>query len=325
MKFEKRSVYLIVTIILGGVALANWIVWNHAKRMIYFAPSGERTKSPEDLSVKEKLPLLIWGITVPRPENVQKPSDLGLSFNQFSVVSGEHTLEVWELDPNLDRSKSTVILFHGYAESKDSLLPLALSIYEMGHTAWLVDFRGSGGSTGEVSTIGYLESKDVAAVFTEAKRQSADDRIVLYGMSMGGAAVLRAVAEENIDPDGLILESVFDTMLTTVQNRFQSMGVPHFPAANLLLFWGGLEMGFNAFEHNPAEYARDVSTPTLVLHGEHDPRATLAEGVAIFESLAAQEKKLFVFENGGHDSGHQANKQVWEREAEAFLNLISHE
>ena len=37
----------------------------------------------------------------------------------------------------------------------------------------------------------------------------------------------------------VVVESVFDRLLSTAENRFHSMGIPAFPMARLLIFWGG--------------------------------------------------------------------------------------
>ena len=49
--------------------------------------------------------------------------------------------------------------------------------------------------------------------------------VILYGQSMGGVAILRAVQQDGITPDGVIVEAMFDTMLNTVRHRFAAMGV----------------------------------------------------------------------------------------------------
>jgi alpha-beta hydrolase superfamily lysophospholipase len=63
------------------------------------------------------------------------------------------------------------------------------------------------------------------------------------------------------------------------------MGLPTFPAAQLLVFWGGVQQGFNGFRHNPAEYARSVKCPVLMMHGEHDSRVTVEQARNIFDNL----------------------------------------
>ena len=148
-----------------------------------------------------------------------------------------------------------------------------------------VDFRGTGGSSGDDTTLGMREAEDVAAAFVYARDNWPDQPAVLYGVSMGGAAILRAVAHENVRPAGLILEGTFDQMLTTTRHRFHAVGAPASPAAELLLFWGSLQLGYNGFGHNPAEYAASAECPTLLMHGQRDPWVTPDETRAIFERL----------------------------------------
>jgi len=135
---------------------------------------------------------------------------------------------------------------------------------------------------------------------------------------MGGASILRSIALEQIEPEGLIIEATYDTMLNTVQNRFGVMGIPSFPLANILVFWGGVRAGFNAFNHNPSDYGRQVIIPTLVLHGEHDPRVTTLQAKNLFENIAGW-KRFSSFPNGGHGASFEADLQQWKQ---AVVELI---
>jgi hypothetical protein len=121
-----------------------------------------------------------------------------------------------------------------------------------------VDFYGSGGSSGSGTTIGVNESDDVAATVAYAKTVWPQRKIVLYGISMGGAAVLRAIAVNGVTPDTAIIEATFDSLLNTGKNRFRAMGLPPSPFTELLLFWGSVQQ-FNYFR-NPAQYATRWNT-----------------------------------------------------------------
>ncbi|MFK7805316.1 MAG: alpha/beta hydrolase [Anaerolineae bacterium] len=322
MRFKKQRKWLFFLFLLGFTAV-NWVSWNHAWRMTHFVEMGERTKSPEDLSTFEKIPLLVFGITVPRPQTVQTPADYDLTFEAVLIESGEHTLSGWVIPSQTQPTLGTILLFHGYASAKDNLLTEAEAFHQMGYTTMLVDFRGSGSSTGQNTTVGYEEAEDVEAAFRFAQDAKLAQPILMYGMSMGGAAAMRAVATTDIKPDGLIIEAVFDEMLSTVENRFDAMGIPSFPAAELLVFWGGVQVGFNGFQHNPADYAEEISIPILLLHGQNDPRATLEQGEKLFECLASADKKMVVFQGAEHESNIHVDSDLWRSEVEGFLNTIS--
>ena len=210
------------------------------------------------------------------------------------------------------------ILFHGYGGDKSGLLAEARQFYELGCAVLLVDFRGSGQSSESYTTVGYAEAEDVAAAVAYAREQWPGTRIVLFGQSMGAAAVLRAVGRLGVKPDAIILEGVFDTMLNTVRHRFEVMHVPSFPCAQLLIFWGGRQMGFDGFAHNPMDYAADVTCPALVMHGRDDPRARLADARQVFEHLGGP-KKFLEFAATGHEPYIRHHKEEWRAAVSGML------
>ena len=184
----------------------------------------------------------------------------------------------------------------------------------------MVDFRGAGGSTGSDTTLGMREAGDVAAAFGYARQEWSDRFIAVYGVSMGAVAALRAIAAEGVEPDGLVLESPFDSLLNTVRNRFHATGLPDFPAAEMLVFWGGVQHGFDGFAHNPVEYARSVRCPTLLLYGDRDPRVTPAQSTAIYAALDPGINKTAVpFEGAGHEALVLHDPELWERHVGELL------
>jgi pimeloyl-ACP methyl ester carboxylesterase len=138
---------------------------------------------------------------------------------------------------------------------------------------------------------------------------------------MGAAAVLRAISLGQISPAGLILECPFDRLSTTVKHRFRAMGVPSFPLADLLLLWGGIQKGFNAFAHNPDNYARAVQCPVLLMHGDCDPRVTLDEVKRVYQAIPGR-KELKLFPRLGHELYVTAHPEVWKQNVEDFLKTI---
>ncbi len=214
-----------------------------------------------------------------------------------------------------------VALFHGYAASKSALLSTARLFHELGYRVLLVDFYGSGGSTGSGTTIGVKEADDVAATLAYARRAWKAPKVILYGISMGGAALLRAIAVNGAQPDAIIVEATFDRLRHTSENRFRVMGVPIAPLADLLLFWGSVQHGFNFFSHNPLEYARAVKCPALILHGENDQRATLeqARGVA---AAMGQHARFVSFAGVRHVPIVEAQPDAWRNAVRQFLESL---
>lgn len=312
----------VALVLLVVVLTVNFIAWRQAWAMTHYTPAGTRTPKPEELSFGEKVATIFTGVSVPRPQNEHTPADVNLQYTTRSIPAGQHggTIEAWYV-PSQSASNGLILMFTGYAESKDTLLTQATALHRMGYDALMVDFRGAGGSSGDDTTLGVRESEDVAVAFNYARKEWPNRPVVLYGVSMGGAAVLRAIALGGVKPDGVILESVFDRLVSTVGNRFNAMGLPAFPMSELLVFWGSIEIGSNGFENNPVEYARSVNCPSLVLHGERDPRVTVAQSNSVYTALGGY-KEQAEFAGAQHESLAVFAPQRWTDTVETFLRHV---
>lgn len=306
-----------ILMLAAAAAAYNVICYNQARAILRFSDGGERTASPERLGRWSKLKVFVFGVNVPRPETQWDPADFGLTMEMVSIpVDDNVTLAGWRSDAG--REAPLVILFHGYAAEKSDLLHEARVLKDLGSSVLLMDFRGSGDSSEDYSTVGYHEGEDVAAVVAWARAEAPHSRLLLYGKSMGGAAILRAVHAEGVEADGLVVESVFDTLLNAVRHRFLSMGVPAFPGAQLMVFWGGVQFGFDGFRHRPDWYAESVACPILIMHGEEDPRAALADGRRVYEAVPGW-KRMVVFPGYGHLACVSKDEALWRASVVEFL------
>jgi alpha-beta hydrolase superfamily lysophospholipase len=306
-----------LSVILAAIIVLNGLAYNHARAMLTYTQQGERTVSPESLSFLQKARILLTGVTIPKPCNTSTPAMLNLPFEVHQLRLSENiSLDAWYIPHT--QSDCIVLLFHGYSAAKSALLPEAKALHESGYTTFLVDFRGSGGSSESTVSIGYYEADDVALAVEYVQELLPDHSLVLYGQSMGSAAILRFISTYNIQPDAIIIESVFDTMLSTVKNRFSAMGIPSFPGAHLLVFWGGLRSGFFGFSHNPAEYAEMIRCPVLMLYGEKDPRVTIEQSKSVFDNLKGK-KQFEMFEGAGHESYYRHSPVKWTQVVSNFL------
>ena len=314
---KRRKTAGLAAVLVLFLAL-NGVAYMHAHAMTHFVDGGRHTPRPKRLSTAQKAKVLLTGVRIPRPVNTVEPAKYGLRFavHQFAGPS-DVELEGWHV-PCSD-SLGLCILFHGYAGCKSALLAEAQGWRNVGYETFLVDFRGCGGSSGRITTVGYHEAEDVVAAFEFCRRELTDRPIVLYGQSMGAAAVLRAVSSHKLQPRAVVVECPFDRLLSTAKNRFAAMGVPSFPFAELLVFWGGVQHGFSGLEHNPVDYACRVDCPVLLMNGEHDNRVTKAQATAIFDNLSG-DKQLVIFPETGHESCVKRDPVRWESAIAGFLD-----
>jgi hypothetical protein len=312
-----RLVWALASLALAGALGVNAVAYMQARAMTRFARSGPRSKPPERLSALEAAKAIVLGVNVPRPRITSTPRDLGLPYATRRFASGHGPeLEAWAIDGRDDFP--LVVAFHGYAASKSQVLPAAAAFHQLGYGSLVVDFHGSGGSSASGTTLGFLEARDVAAAVDHARRRWPQRKIVLYGFSMGAAAILRAIAVEAVTPDAVILEAAFDDLLATTKSRFRSMGLPPTPFAELLLFWGGRQWGFDPFAQHPADHAAAVRCPALVLHGARDPRVDPERARALARALGAR-GRFVLYPGVGHARIVEHRPRAWKRDVAAFL------
>jgi len=310
-KWIKRSLWILTLIFV----LMNAVAIFHAYKFTHFAdPQTLKTKNPQALSIAQKMQILFFGVSNPRPvSNTQPATD----FKKIKLKSNKE-IECWSI--KTANAKGTVILFHGYSGEKSSMLDKAAIFQKLGYNTFLVDFMGSGGSAGNQTTIGFMEAEEVKTCFDHLTAQG-EQNIYLFGTSMGAVAVMKAISDYQINPKGIIIECPFGSMYKTVCARFNTMKVPTFPMAGLLVFWGGIENGFWAFGHNPTAYAKKITCPALLLYGARDEKVSRQEADEIFTNLAGQ-KLLKTYPDAGHENYLAKYAAEWTQDVGGMLSLL---
>ncbi len=309
---SKRRVaaWLAAACVVGLVALNG-----HARAMTTWIEHGDASGPFDTMTTTARIEALLFGVRVRKPANAGAPDDLGLAF-QTLTIPGDPRLEAWFV-PHA-KPAGLVLMFHGYAASKSTLLPAAKGFHDLGWAVLMVDFRGSGGSDGQGTSIGVHEADDVMRAADLAAALDVPGPRVFYGFSMGAVAILRAASLDLIAPDAAILGAPFDRLRSTVANRFAAMGLPAFPAADAMVFWGAVQQGFAGASHDPVVYAESAGFPVLQLHGELDWRVTVNESRAVHAALAGP-KRMHVFKGVGHAIYRAERPAQWQAVVEPFL------
>jgi len=310
----KKSKKLLI-IIFSFFILINVLAYIHAYKFTHFSSAHiTRTKGPDELDWQEKLAILLTGVTNPKPLLTHFPAK---KYETIRLVKTD-TLEGWDI-PTATSAKGVVLLFHGYAGCKSDMLKQSEVFNSLGYNCILVDFSGSGGSSGTKTTLGVEEAEEVQTWVNFAAKKNPSIPMYLYGVSMGAVSILRAAAISNLPVKGLLLECPFESMLSAIKNRFDIMGIPSFFSAELLAFWGGIQNGFWAFSHNSVHYAKKINCPTILFYGLKDRKVTMEETQNIYSSLAGN-KKLVTFPKAGHDNSLLLYKNKWTDAVTSFLN-----
>ncbi len=318
----KRYSKRLLKIILVLFVLLNIICAFHAYKLTHFYSTEEAMPKPEQMGFGDKLSAIFLGVKFPKVTSVDT-----FSLHHETVIfktDDSLKLEAWYVDNdsakyNAISPKGTVILFHGHGGKKNDVIREATSFNNLKYNVLLVDFRAHGNSQGNTCTVGFNESKDVKAAYDYIVHKG-EKNIILWGISMGAATILKTIKDNDVYPQKIILEMPFGTLHQAVKGRLKIMHLPQEPFANLLTFWGGTEQGFWAFQFNPIDYARKVKCPTLLQWGTNDRRVSEEETTAIFQHLSSSKKTFVEYKNSGHQSLCKSENEKWELAIETFLS-----
>jgi hypothetical protein len=305
-------------IVFVGFFAVNIAAYRQAAAVTHLAAEGTQTAPLSTMEQGDVWRVLWQGAVITRPRNEKDPSSIGVHFetDRFGDYDGLQ-IEAWRVVlPGV--SKGTVVMFPDYGAAKSSMLAEAKVFLGLGYEVYLVDHRGMGGSEGDFTSGGWYEAKEVVAAYKRIKER-ATGKVLLYGQSMGAVAILRAIHVDALEPDGVILEAPYESLLSGVGHRLDAIEVPGMPTNLLLVFWLGARLDFPGFDLDAGEYAASVSCPALVLLGGKDTRSSGADARAIQKQLSGH-SSLFVFPAASAGSYLSADSESWKKVVGEFLD-----
>src|SRR3989338_5404932 len=184
----------------------------------------------------------------------------------------------------------------------------------------MFDFRGNGESEGSYISMGYYEARDILGALQYLKERNFDiDKIYGFGQSMGSAALIFA-EEHQPSFRGLILESTYTDLYQNAARRLKSVyGLPKFPFATAITFFGGFSIGVNGFSISPLKSIHQVNKPVLLIHDSLDDSVSVEDSRLLYDS-ANEPKELWIVNNANHTSGYDAQLSEYRTKVIVFLN-----
>ncbi len=209
------------------------------------------------------------------------------------------TLRGWYIP---SQNGALVIFVHGLGGNRTELLDEADLVADSGYGALLFDLRNHGLSDGTVTTLGLFEVNDVAAAIQHIRSQPKGDavKLALFGHSMGGATVLLAAAQMP-EIRAVIAESAYASVSDNISYGVRGLtGLPPFPFAPLIIFFGQREAGVDIETVRPVDVIGQISPrAVMIIHGEQDGLIPVENGRRLYET-AREPKELYILQNAGH-------------------------
>ncbi|MDR0387169.1 MAG: alpha/beta hydrolase [Treponema sp.] len=228
-------------------------------------------------------------------------------------------------------SRDTAILAHGYGGEGKQLAGFARMFHDrFGMNVLLPDARGYGLSEGDYTGFGWHERLDILrwadwvkgrAKAGEGAAPEAAVRIVLFGLSMGGATVLAASGEDLGGEIKAIVEdcgyaSLMEEMVWQQRLRYGYGGAFILKALSRLT---KKRAGYSFQEVSPLEQVKKSKTPTLFIHGEADDFVPFEMVLRLYDACAA-EKELYAVPGAAHAGAYDSDPAEYERRIEIFFD-----
>lgn len=221
-----------------------------------------------------------------------------------------------------DEPRGTVILVHGFKNTRADMLDHAAFLHAAGYAVLLYDSRGCGASGGTFG-VGATEDRDIigAVSYVKAAHPVAARRVAVLGVSLGaGDAILAGAEDPSID--AVIADSSWadehvqlERMHTLAAGPVAIPLLPYEPALVDALVGARLE------DARPRDaVARIAPRALLLIRSADDENATTtaADTDALFTAARAP-KELWIAPRGGHAGALAAQQDEYVRRVLAFL------
>ncbi|MFV2072764.1 MAG: alpha/beta hydrolase [Thermoanaerobaculales bacterium] len=202
----------------------------------------------------------------------------------FSAEDGPRLNAWWcRLSPAEDRGDESMVLlfFHGNAGNLSHRAELVLRLAALPAEVLIVDYRGYGRSEGRPSEAGLYRDARAAWRYLVEERGLSEDRIVIFGKSLGGAVAVDLATR--VKAAGLIVESSFTSV--------PDMAGRHFPFVPRFLIRTRMDS---------LTKIGTIDSPKLFIHSRSDEIVPYALGRRLFEA-APEPKRFYEVVGAGHN------------------------
>jgi len=238
----------------------------------------------------------------PRSRALPDPTHYGLADARLAEVRTADgvTLRGWYLPPYpaSSRPAPALVWLHDEDETVSSLGATIRELRPPGMAVLVLDYRGSGTSSGRATEAGLYRDAEAAWAYVAQRPEVDRSRIAVYGRGLGTAPALQLGVSRRVRV--VVLEAPFTTARALFRRRYWFL-----PAAVLRL------------ELDNLDRARRLRAPLLVVHGADDRTIPVAMGRAIAE--AGRARQLLVVQGAGHDDVYRVAGERYRETVHGFL------
>jgi uncharacterized protein len=211
-------------------------------------------------------------------------SQIGIPHEDITFRSRDGlTLSGWYFPAN--GAHKAIIMIHGITADRHEMLRWVKSLHNSGFNLLLYDQRNHGKSGKSVSGMGMLEKDDIPAAIDFLINDRGNTSIGIFGVSMGAATAIPAMAQETRITAGVFEASFADLrdLLSDIARR--DLGLPSFPLLNITALLFRLRSGIDMSSVKPEAHIGLISPrPVLIMHCTGDDYINPSHGERIYKA-----------------------------------------
>ncbi len=266
---------------------------NESKHLGSADTSGNMSSHAESKKLAQE-----WAVKKSTKQTIQSFDDLKLNGYYFQNKKDNHKY---------------IIVVHGYMGKALDMVFSIKRFYKEGYSVLAADCRGAGDSEGNYIGMGWDDRLDILKWIDLIISNDPDAKIVLYGVSMGGATVMMVSGEESLPSNvKAIVEdcgytSASDIFTYQLNDLFNLPKFPIIPAASLVT---KIRAGYFLEEASAVKKVAKSRTPILFIHGDKDEFVPFSMLDTLYEA-ANSPKDKYVINGAGHGLASSVDGEIY--------------
>lgn len=219
-------------------------------------------------------------------------------------------------------SKVFVVFAHGYrSDHLGDPVNFQQYYHDKGYNFLSVDHVAAGNSQGKFVGFGYYESIDLHKWVNLLINEYGEDiKIILHGVSMGGATVCQMASSVPSQVKMIVSDCAFTSGFDEFDNVIKSMGITKTTA---------ILKGFNAINKKVAGYdfaltdvrnsVKNAKVPMLFVHGGNDDFVPTKMGYELYD-LCGSPKELLIVDGAAHAESIRVDAATYHSKLDSMID-----
>lgn len=225
---------------------------------------------------------------------------------------------------NSNETQNTVILVHGLAGDKWSMLEQGDIYLDKGFNIFLYDQRHHGMSGGKNISYGFYEKYDLNNVIKFIHKKFPNGIVGVHGESLGAStALLQAgLNQKNNTIKFYVVDCPYSDLYDLLSYRLnKDYNLPNILLVDIASFVTYLRLGFFFHSVSPKKIIKDIEKPVLFIHGEEDDYVPTYMSEEMYK-IKPGNKQLYISPGAQHANSFSTNKEEYSKIVNNFIDEV---